>query len=281
MNQKTPIISVMIPTLQSEAFIEGCLESIKAQNYPALEVILIDGGSTDATIARAQKIIPTIVVTVVQDGLLRARVSGIKLAQGEYGLLLDADQILTPQVLTRAVSEIEAKHLDMLVFEEMVYEPKTLLEQLFVLDRKLIHAVKDFSPETGVMLPRFFKMDLLRKAVSSIPEDALSAGDRDHAIIYAEAFALSQHIDLVSDAVYHKEPSSFIKLIKKFYRWGYTNLPAQHPRYRALLAKKEGFRKGMFTHGLILESFGSALLLLCKGVPYKIGYFVAWIQKKF
>jgi glycosyltransferase involved in cell wall biosynthesis len=280
MSEQKPKISVMIPTLQSEAYIEQCLTTIVNQKYSPLEVILIDGGSKDATVALAKKVFPEVIVHVVPNGLLRARAKGITTATGEFGLLLDADQVLADGVFDRAIAMMADKNLDMLVFEEFVYQPKTFLEKLFVLDRRLIHEVRDFSPETGVMLPRFFKIELLRKAISVIPAEALDTGDRDHAIIYAESFALSQRVGLLESAVYHREPSSLLNIIKKFYRWGSTNLPAQHPRYKAMLAKKEGFRKGLFTRGLIIESLGSITLLLIKGVPYKIGYYVAWLKKK-
>ena len=44
--------------------------------------------------------------------------------------------------------------------------------------------------------------------------------------------------------------------------------------------EKEKFRTGLFTKGLFIESLGSILLLILKGVPYKLGYYKAILDKK-
>ena len=50
-----PSVAVLLPTLNEEAFIEACLESLSGQDYPgSWEVIIADGGSTDATLERAR-----------------------------------------------------------------------------------------------------------------------------------------------------------------------------------------------------------------------------------
>jgi glycosyltransferase involved in cell wall biosynthesis len=50
-----PNISVLIPTLNAASVLESCLKSIRSQNYPQekLEIIVADGGSTDATVGIA------------------------------------------------------------------------------------------------------------------------------------------------------------------------------------------------------------------------------------
>jgi hypothetical protein len=168
----------------------------------------------------------------------------------------------------------------MLILEEDVYSKKTFIEKLFHYDRKLIHAVKDFSPFTGVMLPRFYKTNLIRKVFANIDEDTKrNVGGQDHAIIYLEAWNISNKVDLLPNAVRHMEPNSFRIIWKKFYRWGYTSVGARTNKYSAMLSKKEHFRKGMFAKGYIVASLASILLLLIKGVPYKCGYYLALFKK--
>ncbi len=168
----------------------------------------------------------------------------------------------------------------MLVLEEGVYKCDSFLENLFQLDRKLIHSVKDFDPYTSVMLPRFYKTEVLKKAFASIPQELLeSIGGQDHAIIYLEAWKVSTKVDLLSSAVMHIEPNSISHLCKKFYRWGLTSVAAQKSIYSPLLARKEKFRKGLFSGGHIKQSFASILLLLLKGVPFKLGRLVGSLKK--
>lgn len=270
---KEPQVSISIPTYNSEAFITKCLDAVYAQTYKNIEVNIVDGYSKDATRELANRY----PVNFSQDklGLLNARKIGTEQAQGEYVLLLDSDQILEPDTIERAVLLVQSIDLDMLVLEEDVYRAHTLLEKLFQLDRMLIHTVKDFSPYTGVMLPRFYKKELLSRSFAQIPKASLMAGGQDHAIIYFEAWQISQKVDLLPKAVKHIEPSTLREIIPKFYRWGKTSKEARADKYKDMLGQKESFRKGLFSHGLMTASFASILLLLIKGVPYKLGEFAS------
>jgi glycosyltransferase involved in cell wall biosynthesis len=265
-----PLITISIPTYNSEKFIRLCLEAVKAQTYENIEINIIDGNSKDATLEIAREYTDNIIE--YPGALLEARYKGLLAAKGEYILLLDSDQILEPDAIERAVEIIHAKQLDMLVLEEDVYRNENFIEKLFHYDRILVHAVKDFDPMTSVMLPRFYRIDQLKKGMSAIPAEIREkVGGQDHAIIYYEMWKITQKVDLLPNAVKHIEPNSLRVIWPKFYRWGATSVDAKFGPYDEFLSKKEGFRKGMWTKGLILASFASILLLLIKGVPYKLG----------
>ena len=51
----TPLVSVVVPTRNAGRTVETCLRSIRAQTWPALELIVVDNGSTDATWAVARR----------------------------------------------------------------------------------------------------------------------------------------------------------------------------------------------------------------------------------
>jgi glycosyltransferase involved in cell wall biosynthesis len=265
------LVSVSIPTLNSQIYIERCLRAINSQSYKNIEINIVDGGSKDNTISIAKSLGIEKIITC-KDSLLKSRYEGLKQAHGEYILLLDSDQILEHTAIERAVKQIEKYELDMLVFEEDVYKATNWLEKLFQLDRKLIHTIRDFDPYTGVMLPRFYRSSLLNKAFKNIPKNALdNVGGQDHAIIYFEVWQYSNKVDLLLEAVKHIEPNSIRVVIKKFYRWGYTSKAAHEPRYMELLAKKERFRKGLFSKGTYKASVASITLLILKGLPYSLG----------
>ncbi len=270
---RKPLVTISIPTLNSAKFLKSCLNAIKNQSYKNIEINIIDGGSVDSTIDIAKDMGITNIFSYPY-ALLGARFEGVKQANGEYVLLLDSDQILDQRAIERAVTLMDKQGYDMLILEEEVYKPKNFFEKLFQLDRELIHSVKDFSPYTGVMLPRFYKTSILKKAFSAIPSELLKAvGGQDHAIIYFEAWNLSQRVGIVPNAVSHIEPNSLSEIWRKFYRWGKTSVNARYGKYNELISKKERFRTGMFQRGLIKASIASFLLLILKGVPYKIGYF--------
>lgn len=273
-------VSISIPTYNSAPFIGKCLEAIKDQTYKNIEVNIVDGGSNDGTVSIAREH-GVKNIFICKDALLAARFEGVKKANGDSVLLLDSDQILEKTAIERAVKKVEEEKLDMLVFEENVYKPHTFIEHLFAADRKLIHTVADMSPFTGVVLPRFYRRKILIDAMNTIPKTVLKAvGGQDHAIIYYEAWQKSHKVALLSHAVSHIEPSSYRVMWKKFYRWGKTSFGAHHTRYDELLQRKERFRTGLFKKGLIRESLASILLLVFKGVPYKLGYYRAKLFPK-
>jgi glycosyltransferase involved in cell wall biosynthesis len=272
-----PLVTISIPTMNSGQFIGRCLEAIGNQTYKQIEINVIDGGSSDETvdIAKAHGVKE---ILTYGGGLLGARELGARIAHGSIMVLLDSDQILEPDAIDRAVKMLG--DYDMLVLEEDVYSNKTFIEKLFHYDRILIHSVKDFSPYTGVMLPRVYKEQLLHAAFSAMPVQALERiGGQDHAIIYYEAWKISQRVELVLAAVRHIEPNNIITVWKKFYRWGYTSKDAHLGEYKELIQTKERFRKGMFKPGLFIASLASVLLLAMKGAPYAAGLITARVKK--
>jgi glycosyltransferase involved in cell wall biosynthesis len=272
-----PLVTISIPTKNSGQFIGRCLEAIGSQTYKQIEINVIDGGSSDETVDIAKAYGVKEILTY-SEGLLGARELGARIAHGSIMVLLDSDQILEPDAIQRAVKML-GDH-DMLVLEEDVYNNDTFIEKLFHYDRVLIHSVKDFSPYTGVMLPRVYKKQLLCEAFSAMPVQALEKiGGQDHAIIYYEAWKISQRVELVLAAVKHIEPANIVAVCKKFYRWGYTSKDAHLGEYKELIQKKERFRKGMFKPGLFIASLGSVLLLAMKGAPYAAGLITARVKK--
>ncbi len=274
---KSPLVTVSIPTYNSAKTLTLCLESVASQTYKNIEINIVDKNSTDTTLEIAKKYKCKIIN--YPKALLGARYQGVKEANGDYILMLDSDQVLEKTAVERSIEKIKSKNLDMLILEEHVYKTDTFIEKLFEMDRTLIHKVKDLSPYTGVVLPRFYRKSLLLDTFKNIPlKTQENVGGQDHAIIYYEAYKISKKVDILPKAVYHIEPSSLKVMWRKFYRWGYTSVDARYDKYDEMLSKKERFRTGLFSKGLFKESIGSILLLLIKGVPYKIGYYSAKVK---
>jgi glycosyltransferase involved in cell wall biosynthesis len=98
-----PKISVVIPALSEEKYIENTLKALRNQDYDGdIEVIVADGGSTDRTVRIAKKHCAK-VVSVKKRGIAAGRNAGARAAEGDILLFVDADTIL----LFNALSEIE------------------------------------------------------------------------------------------------------------------------------------------------------------------------------
>ena len=97
-----PKISVVIPAFNCAAFLPGTLESVFAQTYSDLEVIVVDDGSTDNTPFVIAPYSDRVHYIRQQNrGLPAARNAGIRAAQGEWIALLDADDSWVAEKLAK------------------------------------------------------------------------------------------------------------------------------------------------------------------------------------
>jgi glycosyltransferase involved in cell wall biosynthesis len=87
-----PLVSVIIPAYNSAAFIEEAVDSALAQDYPNIEVIVVNDGSTDGTAAILEAYGARIrLLSQPNKGCAAARNLGVKNARGMYIAFLDAD----------------------------------------------------------------------------------------------------------------------------------------------------------------------------------------------
>jgi glycosyltransferase involved in cell wall biosynthesis len=108
---KLPKVSVIVPTYLEEDYIEGCLKSIKKQDYPEkIEIIVADSNSHDNTVKIAKKYADKIVV-IKERGIAKGRNAGAKVATGEILVFVDADVRLKRNCISRIVKEFENKNV--------------------------------------------------------------------------------------------------------------------------------------------------------------------------
>ena len=95
--EHSPLLSVIVPVYNVEEYLGRCVDSILAQTYKHLEVILVDDGAKDKTPEICDKYKDDPRVTVIHQknrGLSGARNTGLKELFGKYVLLVDSDDIL-------------------------------------------------------------------------------------------------------------------------------------------------------------------------------------------
>ena len=94
---KYPTVDVVIPTYNSETIISRCLEGIKNQQYPGIvNIIIIDGGSTDRTVEIAKTFHCEIYILpgIYSNGLTGARNIALKYCHGDLYWAIDTDNVL-------------------------------------------------------------------------------------------------------------------------------------------------------------------------------------------
>jgi glycosyltransferase involved in cell wall biosynthesis len=101
----TPLVSILIPAYNAQASIAQTLESALAQTWPRTEILVVDDGSRDRTLAEARRFASGSVRVVTQEnqGSAAARNAALSLAQGDYIQWLDADDLLSPDKVTSQV----------------------------------------------------------------------------------------------------------------------------------------------------------------------------------
>lgn len=119
-----PDISVIIPVYNVAPWLQDCLDSVRVQTFPCLEIIIVDDGSTDASpqiIANYAAIDARVkIITQKNSGLGAARNAGINLARGEYLAFLDSDDKLAPDAYAKLYRQASKFNCD-IVFCQASY----------------------------------------------------------------------------------------------------------------------------------------------------------------
>lgn len=107
------LVSVIIPTYNRDKLLMATLQSVLAQTYPNIEIIVVDDGSTDGTIEMLQRFQAEIgeskmrFSSVQHGGCANARNVGLKLARGQFIQHLDSDDLLLPGKIDAQVRFLE------------------------------------------------------------------------------------------------------------------------------------------------------------------------------
>lgn len=104
-----PLVSILTPAYNAQEWIADALSSAISQTWPRKEIIVIDDGSTDRTLAVAQRFASKDVAVVTQknQGAAAARNHALALCQGDYIQWLDADDLLSPDKIAKQIQAVD------------------------------------------------------------------------------------------------------------------------------------------------------------------------------
>ena len=113
-----PLLSVIIPVYQVEKYIGQCLDSVLAQTYTNLDIILVDDGGTDSSVdicREYQKKDKRIrIISQENGGLSKARNVGVEHAYADLVTFIDSDDFIHPNMIATMISYIEEHNLDII-----------------------------------------------------------------------------------------------------------------------------------------------------------------------
>ena len=100
-----PLVSVILPVFNAGKYLAAAIESIQAQNYRPLEIIVVDDGSTDDSADVARSFGATVrYYSQANAGAATARNRGVEMSQGAYLSFLDADDLWVADKLSRQMA---------------------------------------------------------------------------------------------------------------------------------------------------------------------------------
>ena len=216
------MVSVIIPTFNSERTLASCLKSIKNQTYKNTEIIIVDGGSKDRTVEIGREFGAKV---LVENGLgMSASTNlGAKTSNGYYIYRVDSDVILDKLIIEEAVNKCQMEEYDgACIFwlpdssisfwakvrriekENYIQNPKCIGKKLY---RK------------NIIGARFLKRAVFN-ALGGYDEDIPTAGE-DYAF-YNKLYRSEFRFATINSIETHiGEPKSLIEIYMKNFRYGY------------------------------------------------------------
>jgi glycosyltransferase involved in cell wall biosynthesis len=134
-----PLVSVLIPLYNKVLFFEETMQSVLNQTYPNIEIIIVDDGSTDGSLALAKKYLSDNVKIFEQKnkGASAARNQAFELSKGDFIQYLDADDTLDLRKIETQINFIK-EHPDSLVIARRFVIRETSDRQIKLVERTLL-----------------------------------------------------------------------------------------------------------------------------------------------
>ncbi len=177
-----PLVSIIVPIYNMEAYLNRCLTSIQNQTFSDYEIILVDDGSTDGSPeicdCYAEKHSEVIVIHKANGGLSAARLAGFDIARGKYILFIDSDDFIHEEMLYQLVESMKENHADLTICGYFIkngdnIKPVSLSHISTVLEgreaiinkyiKPLFGTIKDEAWIPGFLWIRLMKRDLIER----------------------------------------------------------------------------------------------------------------------
>ena len=212
----TDLVSVIVPVYQSEKTIKRCLDSILAQSFKNLEilVVLLDCGDDTKKIITSYAS-PSIKIIEQTDrtGAGGARNIGIKEAQGKYICFVESDDYIEPNFIERLYSAFDHDTID-IVKARMDAHIKNKIKVASMITPGIFSSFEEKYKcvlHNGASFDKMFRASLLKDNNILFSENLFW---EDNPFLL-EAIFFSRRIKIINDVIYHYCPDDWSKDYKK------------------------------------------------------------------
>ncbi len=196
-----PAISVIIPIFNTAAYLYACLDSIRNQTFSNIEVIMVNDGSTDASVDICRRYTQIddrfLLIDQINLGVTVARKNGVMKATGEYITFIDSDDTIPNNALELLIAHASAK-TDIILgkIDKLNYPDKGLISINEYRRRCLTGEKIILGP-----VAKLFKRSLFSEHIFSIPRE-ITHGE-DALMNIRLSFASKKDVISIGEIVYY------------------------------------------------------------------------------
>lgn len=211
------LISVIVPAYNMENYIEQCLDSIIAQTYTNIEIIVVDDGSSDSTgkicDLYAEKDARFVIVHQENQGLVKARKKGLSVANGKYVGFVDSDDWIDREMYEFLYKNLLETKAQVVTTGRFLEEDKTYIledympggiyhpqEDEFFCSHMIFGEDKKIWGITPNFWNKLFEKELLMKYEEMV-DDQITYGEDDACVYPCMAFAKT--VSVTDGCFYH------------------------------------------------------------------------------
>lgn len=232
MKQSLPLISIIVPVYRTEQYLRQCVDSLLAQTYNRIEIILVDDGSPDGSGGICEEYAakdPRVkVIHQENGGLSAARNTGLDHATGEYVMFVDSDDWISPDNCEKAVAVARARDVDVVIWSyRREYPDRSLDRHIFAEEqaftgeayrRLFLKVLGDtVTPETLDSLSsacnKLYKLEGVAQSVRFVDTKIIGTED----LLYnVQVFLQAQNAYYLREAFYHYRKDNQNSLTKTY-----------------------------------------------------------------
>ena len=311
------MVSIIIPVYNTAKYLHKCLSSIINQSYKDFEVICVDDGSTDNSLAVLQdyqKIDDRIIIVSRENGgVSKARNIGIEHASGEYITFIDSDDWVHHQYLEALIQGMNASNVNMSIvsYKEISnYEEEIVENAINALDHLTIYNIDQIMNKykyKSRCWGKIYKTNIIRNERVLFPETIKIGEDGDFVYNYLSRIVNQPMVAVIESDLYYyyheREDSAihsinetdtiilvdyFIRSMDSVNAWLRRNYAMEglkkmlRIRYTAKLThKKEVIGKSNNSIRMIFKKISAEELTIPTYLLYRLFYLLPWTYHLF